>query len=419
MGRLRGLLIIQGVLLVALIAGGAYFLDYTSQPSFCSSCHPVEPFAQTWEGSTHAKADVTCVECHFEPGAVGYVKGKIYSVMKLVQWAAGRTEIEPEATRTVVGGACRQCHEQESVSFIPHNFHVEQANLACTECHSAVVHGAELVGEDRPHAAADAAFCNNCHTGDIAPILFGEIEEAGREHPGVPKIDVNVWRNIHWRVAERPAVIDGFPYQQIERDTCLACHDEPTQSRVCRSCHAARVPEFRTSTAAQRASGLPLGILAVMGIFLVATVVLRPVNKARVFGSRWMQVVSVALAASDVFILYLIVRDTLIKETGSLEIGPTTVWITYLLVSAAIILLVLYEGVVKPGSLRLLLLPKTEEDEIYVPDPRKRTIGPKMPKPVEVDRAAPAQPEAETAAPPERGPVTEPDDRSPDEEEDS
>jgi len=419
LGRHRGLLLIQAVLLLALIAGGAYFLDYTSEPSFCSSCHPIEPFAETWEDSTHAKADVTCVECHFEPGAVGYVKGKIYSVMKLVQWAAGRTEIEPEATRTVVGGACRQCHEQESVSFIPHNFHVEVANLACTECHSAVVHGAELVGEDRPHAAADAAFCNNCHTGDIAPILFGEIEKAGREHPGVPKIDVNVWRNIHWRVAERPAVIDGFPFQQIERDTCLACHDEPSQSRACRSCHAARVPQFRTSTAAQRASGLPLGILAVMGALLAATVVLRPENKARVFGSRWMQVVSVVLAASDVVILYLIVRDTLIKETGSLEIGPTTVWITYLLVSAAIILLVLYEGVVKPGSLRLLLLPKTEEDEIYVPDPRKRTIGPKIPEPGEADMAVPAKPEAETAAPPERGPVTEADDRSPDEEEDS
>jgi len=156
-----------------------------------------------------------------------------------------------------------------------------------------------------------------------------------------------------------------------------------------------------------------------MGALLAATVVLRPENKARVFGSRWMQVVSVVLAASDVVILYLIVRDTLIKETGSLEIGPTTVWITYLLVSAAIILLVLYEGVVKPGSLRLLLLPKTEEDEIYVPDPRKRTIGPKIPEPGEADMAVPAKPEAETAAPPERGPVTEADDRSPDEEEDS
>lgn len=407
MGRLRGLLLIQGVLLVALIVGAAYLLDYTSQPSFCSSCHPIEPFRDTWEDSSHAAVDVTCVECHFDPGAVGYVRGKIYSVIKLVQWAGGQTELEPEATRTVVAGACRHCHDQQSVSFIPHNFHVEEANLACTECHSAVVHGTELVGEDRPHAGAEAEFCNKCHTGDIAPILFGEIEEVGREHPGVPKIDVNVWRNIHWRVADGPAVIDGFPFAQIEPDTCLACHDEPTESRVCRDCHFARVPEFRISTAAQRASGLPLGILAVMGVLLAATVVLRPGRKASVFGSRWMQVLSVVLAISDVVILYLIVRDTLIKETGSLEIGPTTVWITYLLVSAAIILLVLYEGVVKPGSLRLLLLPKTEEDDIYVPDPRKRTIGPKVPEP------AIGEPEAVV---PKTEPATETDRQPPSEE---
>ena len=52
-----------------------------------------------------------------------------------------------------------------------------------------------------------------------------------------------------------------------------------------------------------------------------------------------------SVALSDVVIVYLIIRDTLVKESGSVEIGPTTVWITYLLVSIAIVLLLIYEAI--------------------------------------------------------------------------
>jgi hypothetical protein len=197
----------------------------------------------------------------------------------------------------------------------------------------------------------------------------------GREHPGEPKIDVNIWRNIHWRVAEAPAVIDGMPYERIEPDTCRACHPEPTQARACRACHFYQVPEFRVSTTAKQASGLPLGILGITVLLLGLTVALRPHEKSNFFASRWMQGFVAVLALSDVVIVYLIIRDSLLRETGSQEIGPTTVWITYLLVSIAIILLVLYEGVIRPGRLRFVILPKTEEDEMFIPDPRKRKFS--------------------------------------------
>ena len=108
----------------------------------------------TWVDSSHAQQGVTCIDCHFEPGAVGYIKGKTYSMIKLVQWAMGRTDIKPEATKTVVAGACVHCHPNPQSTFIPHYYHTNTANLACTECHSAVVHGPELVGADRPQAEA-------------------------------------------------------------------------------------------------------------------------------------------------------------------------------------------------------------------------------------------------------------------------
>jgi cytochrome c nitrite reductase small subunit len=360
--------LVIGILAVVVLVLVGVGLTYTSSPSFCSSCHLIAPYAEAWIGTTHEQADVGCTDCHFEPGAVGYIKGKTYSVIKLSQWLVGQTEREPEAARTVVAGSCRHCHEEVQATFMPHSFHTEEANLQCVECHSGVAHGAELVGPDKAQAAADPEFCGKCHTGDFAPILFGEIEPVGREHPGAPKVDVNVWRNIHWRAADGPAVIDGKPYDQIERDTCLACHQEPTVAKACKSCHFARVPEFRLSTAAEQASGLPVAIFAVLFALLMLTVFLKVDDKERLFKSIWIRGLLVVIGLTDVAIVYLIIRDTLLKETGSLEIGATTVWITYLLLSIAIVLLVLYESVILPGRQRFVLLPETPEEEIYVPD---------------------------------------------------
>ena len=360
--------LIVGVLLVVIAVLIGLGLNYTSSPAFCSSCHTITPFADAWKGSSHEQAGVSCIDCHFEPGAVGYIKGKTYSVIKLAQWAMGETDRKPEASRTIVAGACRHCHPDPQATFIPHSFHTETANLECTECHSGVVHGSKLVGEEKPQAAANPQFCNSCHTGDFAPILFTPIEPAGREHPGAPKIDVNVWRNIHWRMADAPAVIDGKPYDKIEKDTCLACHQEPTVARACKGCHFARVPVFRLSTSAEQASGLPVGIFAVLFALLMLTVFLKTGERARVFSSRWVRGLIVLIAISDVVVVYFIIRDTLVKETGSLEIGATTVWITYLILSIAIVLLVLYESIILPGRARFVLLPETPEEEIYVPD---------------------------------------------------
>lgn len=356
------------VVLAVLVVLVLFGFSYTSQPSFCASCHSVTPFENSWQTSSHKAAGVTCIDCHFEPGAVGYLKGKTYSFIKLAQWAFGNTNSKPEAARTIVADACRHCHPDAKATFMPHAFHTEVANLGCVECHSGVVHGAKQVGADRPQAIADPAFCDKCHTGDIAPILFAPIVPAGREHPGAPKLDVNVWRNIHWRMANGPAVIDGVPYDKIERQTCLACHQDPTQARACKVCHFARVPEFRVSAAAQRASGIPMAIFAVLMVLFLLTVFLKATHKTALFRSRWMMALVGLVAVSDLVVVYFIIRDTLVKESGSVEIGPTTVWITYLLVSIAIVLLVIYEAVIRPGRERLVLLPVTPEEEIYVPD---------------------------------------------------
>jgi hypothetical protein len=382
----------------------------TSKPYFCSSCHLIEPYKASWESSTHAAIGATCVDCHFEPGAVGYVKGKTYSFIKLTQFAAGTTEKKPEAGKLVIGAACLHCHEAvrnpedpryptgiviEGITF-PHKFHLDEANLLCSDCHSAIVHGAALVGREKPQAAADPAFCNSCHTGEFAPILFTAIEPAGREHPGAPKIDVNVWRNIHWRVATESAVVDGVEYDKIEKDTCLACHAEPGVAKACKSCHFARVPEFSASPEAARASILPVLLFGFLFALFMVAVFLKKSEKERFFSSVFLRAAAVVVVLSDAYVVFLIVSDVLREQSGHHEVGPTTVWVSYLLLSVALVGFLLFEAGLLPSPLHNVKIPAQGEEEFLIPKPLRRLTA-KTPsggsgrgEPVEAAPAAPA-----------------------------
>lgn len=375
---------LSGLILLILVT--ALGFRETSKPGFCSSCHIIEPYAETWHASVHADNGVTCTDCHFEPGAIGYFKGKFYSFMKLTQFAAGQTEKKPEAAKLVLRSACLQCHEYvrdpadprypknivvEGITF-PHDFHLNTANLTCADCHSGIVHGADLVGAEKPQAAADPAFCNNCHTGDIAPILFLPIEPVGREHPGAPKLDVNVWRNNHWRLAKEGATIDGVAYDKIQPETCAACHQDPTQAKGCKACHFARVPEFAASPTAERASFIPMLLFFYLFALFMAAVILRGRDKERFFTSRALRIITVLVLISDAYVVYLIVSDVLLAKTGQHEIGPTTVWISYLLLSIALVAFLLYEASLLPNPLRPVKLPKTPDDRFLTPKPIRR-----------------------------------------------
>ena len=368
---------LSGLVLLAVVT--VFGFRETSKPSFCSSCHLIEPYKTSWDSSTHAAAGVGCVDCHFEPGVVGYTKGKIYSFIKLTQFAAGTTDKKPEAGKLVLSAACIQCHESvrnpndpnypanivvEGITF-PHQFHVDEANLFCSDCHSGVVHGSKLVGEEKPQAAADPQFCNSCHTGDFAPILFMPIEPAGREHPGAPKIDVNVWRNIHWRMADAPAVIDGVPYDKIEKDTCLACHQEPTVARACKSCHFARVPVFSALHLGGAGQRLPtlLSSPFLFALLMLAVFLRRGEKRPVVLLTVVLRAAAIIVIASPTCSWSTSSSATpCVKETGHLEIGATTVWVTYLF-SASLMSSCLFEaGLLLARCASSSFLPKTPEE---------------------------------------------------------
>lgn len=377
------------VVLVAFAGYIAWGINYTSSPEFCSSCHATEEYAQTAEHSTMGKLGVGCTDCHFEEGTMGYVRGKVYSLIKLTEQKMGNEENPPKSAHLLTNSSCLQCHGEErnpnpkfamarnvldpqvlkpkivdpnnpaSSIIFPHDFHVEKAKVACADCHAGVAHGAELTGGEARQAKADPTFCANCHTGDTAPVLFGDVKESGKTHPGQPNIDTAVWRNNHWRLTEKgmeitgePGVIEGVKYDKINKEACLVCHEEPARDKKCKSCHFYEEPEFAPSEQTRHDSRWPVLMLALVALMWSAT--LLPSKARRYVYEGWIAVVAgTAVIISDVYVLLKVIAGVGETTTGAHEVGPTTLWVAYLMASLSLIILLFHQGVLKPRRRRL------------------------------------------------------------------
>lgn len=383
---MKGRSILVVVLLVVLVGlGGLTFwgVRKTNNPDFCSSCHIIKPYVDTWKTSYMGKAGVTCIDCHYEPGVLGYARGKIYSFIKLTEYGLHTYNKPPASADLLTSTSCEQCHgDQRNPNFpnaqdvvnakapsypkikvtdptnpsntimFPHDFHVNVVQLNCSDCHSAVVHGTQLIA-DRPQAAAKSEFCASCHSGDTAPILFGAIKPSGLTHPGDPHIDTNVWKNNHWRLAHGPGVINGVKYDKIQPKTCLACHQDPTVATGCKSCHFPSEPLFTATPQAQTDSAEPLGMFGlVIGVFLVALVPY-PKVKRFIFEGWIATILATIVVLTDAYAMYKVIDQVIFTEAGSRNVGPVTLWIAYLLGSASLLTFLFHQGVLKPRRRRL------------------------------------------------------------------
>ena len=81
---MRGRSILAGaliVLLIVVVGATVWGIRYTNSPDFCDSCHIIQPYVAAWNksfmGSKLGDRNVQCVDCHFEPGALGYGHGQL------------------------------------------------------------------------------------------------------------------------------------------------------------------------------------------------------------------------------------------------------------------------------------------------------------------------------------------------------
>jgi nitrate/TMAO reductase-like tetraheme cytochrome c subunit len=152
-----------GIFLILLAASA----EYTSRPAFCPTCHYMESFYQSWRTSSHNKVD--CVECHFEPGISGTIRGKLNGLVQIVNYVSlSYKKRKPWAE--IPDNTCARsgCHEMQNIKDSTYNFkgvefsHKNHLNeqkrgktLKCTSCHSQVVQGT--------HIEVTEATCFNCH----------------------------------------------------------------------------------------------------------------------------------------------------------------------------------------------------------------------------------------------------------------
>ncbi|MCB9914665.1 MAG: cytochrome c3 family protein [Planctomycetes bacterium] len=222
--------------LVGSTVVGVAAVEHTAQPDFCLTCHIMEPYYESWKHSSHA--DVACIECHYEPGAVETFEGKFKALSQVAKYLTRTAGTKPWAE--VSDASCMRsgCHStrmlEGEIAFgrvkFDHRKHLLESRrgrrLRCVSCHSQVVQGEHVsVTEnvcfmchfmpDAEHQLErDIGDCMVCH----GPPAEG-VEVAGREfvHADYVKRGVNC-RECHDPVVEG----DGT----VRKERCHSCHGE-------------------------------------------------------------------------------------------------------------------------------------------------------------------------------------------------
>ena len=154
------------LMMAALVVFTAGSIIVTGQPSFCNSCHIMNPYYASWQSSGHS--EVNCLDCHLQPGFAGYVKGKINGLAQAVDCIVGRVGTKPNATVKDVSCLRSECHsseelissniDYEGIKFT-HKNHIAKVvdgiRISCGTCHS------HFEGDE--HFAVNNNVCFMCH----------------------------------------------------------------------------------------------------------------------------------------------------------------------------------------------------------------------------------------------------------------
>ncbi len=162
----KRILIISGISLLGLLLFLVVSAEYTSRPKFCTTCHYMKPFYESWVTSTHK--DVSCAKCHYEPGFKSVIETKTIGLVHLITYI---TEFykRSKPTAEITDASClrHECHETRLLSgrekfqrvYFDHAPHLTELRrgkkLRCTSCHSQIVQG--------DHMKVTESSCFLCH----------------------------------------------------------------------------------------------------------------------------------------------------------------------------------------------------------------------------------------------------------------
>jgi hypothetical protein len=222
--------------LAALGIFGFTMIEVTGQPGFCNSCHVMNPYYASWKASSHR--EVNCTECHFEPGFVGYVKGKSVAPAHIANYALGRAATKPNATVKDASCLRSHCHDSEdhapgNVDFgpvkFPHDKHVGQVvdgmRISCGMCHNRI--------EGNEHFKVNRGVCFTCHflrrDGSEHNLVQTGCQGCHEIPEKMESMSMNIDHNeyvLYGASCEKACHKREFQkLSDVEEGVCLNCHD--------------------------------------------------------------------------------------------------------------------------------------------------------------------------------------------------
>ncbi|MHC4762171.1 MAG: NapC/NirT family cytochrome c [Planctomycetota bacterium] len=211
-------------------------IELTSQPGFCNSCHIMNPYYDNWKVSSHS--EVSCINCHLQPGLAGLIKGKINGFAQSIDCLVGRIGTKPNATVTDDSCLRTGCHDidelelknilYKSVKFT-HKGHmskvVDGINVSCGTCHN------HFEGDE--HFTVNENVCFTCHFLESKQNSNKPVQIKCLDCHEVPDkiIDRGLVRVNHLEfISYKTSCEDSCHKRQIERKSqvaesiCLNCH---------------------------------------------------------------------------------------------------------------------------------------------------------------------------------------------------
>ncbi|HXZ43013.1 MAG TPA: NapC/NirT family cytochrome c, partial [Terriglobales bacterium] len=220
---------------LALATFGSWGVSTSSNPHFCGSCHDMGTYFANWKTSAHARADISCDKCHYEPGLQGFLKAKFKGTSQLVATITQTQAHRPVAAVNNATCLSSGCHSMETLRqplyvhqtyFFSHANHLRTLNrgpdLRCTSCHTAV--GTES------HFAVDTNACFTCH-----------FKAAGETQPATTIGCVGCHGVPTQTAAGFDHVAGGV---KADDAACMSCHEHAAsgspavEARQCHHCHA-------------------------------------------------------------------------------------------------------------------------------------------------------------------------------------
>ncbi len=225
-------------LAVLLIMAG--LVKYSTSPSFCRSCHIMEPYYQAWHSSKHNH--IACVECHYPPSSHRTLLWKKFQALSQVVKYVTRTYSSKPFAEVEDSSCLRSgCHATrllqgkvltKSGIHFDHRPHITETRrgrqLRCVSCHSQVVVGKHIEvtydtcflchfrGRGEGKELKPIGGCLGCHDLPKKSFQLGNMTYNHRDF--VTRQGVSC-QNCHLEAVQGKG--------KAPQERCLLCHNQP------------------------------------------------------------------------------------------------------------------------------------------------------------------------------------------------